>query len=49
MTSINSNVFSGLTGAAPMLLSRAVALINNPGLTSLEPLRQAPVNGSAAK
>ena len=46
MTSINSNVFSGLTGAAPALLSRAVALINNSALTSLEPLRQALVDGS---
>jgi hypothetical protein len=46
MTSINSNFFSGLTGAAPTLLSRAVALINNSGLTSLEPLRQDLANGS---
>jgi hypothetical protein len=46
MTTINSTVFSGLTGAAPLLLSRAVALINNSGLTSLEPLRQALANGS---
>jgi hypothetical protein len=49
MTTINSNAFSGLTGAAPLLLSRAVALINNSGLTSLEPLRQASVHESAAK
>ena len=46
MTSITSNVFSGLTGASPVLLSRAVALINNSGLTSLEPLRHALVDGS---
>ncbi|MFZ3121506.1 MAG: hypothetical protein WA159_24675 [Variovorax sp.] len=40
MTTINASVFSGLTGANPALVSRAVALINDARLTSLEPLRQ---------
>jgi len=45
MTVINSSVFSGLTGADATLISRAVALINDPRLTSLEPLRQALASG----
>ncbi len=45
MTVINSIVFSGLTGANPELLRRALALINNQSLTSLEPLRKALASG----
>jgi len=46
MTTINSSVFSGLSGANQALISRAVELINNQSLTSLEPLRQALSSGS---
>ncbi|MGO4390597.1 hypothetical protein AB4Z46_04490 [Variovorax sp. M-6] len=40
MTTINASVFAGLTGANPALITRAVALINDQRLTSLESLRQ---------
>src|SRR4051812_3686871 len=41
MTTINVSVFAGLAGANQTLIARAVALINDQRLTTLEPLRQA--------
>jgi hypothetical protein len=46
MTTINASIFDGLTGANPTLIARATELINDPRLTSLEPLRQALNDGT---
>ena len=46
MTTINANVFAGLTSSNPDLIARAVALINDQRLTSLESLRQELNNGT---
>src|SRR5437899_1374484 len=46
MTTINTSIFDGLTGANPTLIARATELINDQRLTSLEPLRQALNDGT---
>lgn len=47
MTQITSQAFSGVaTQANSALFSRALALINNPALTSLEPMRAGIASGA---
>ncbi|MGJ7509756.1 hypothetical protein [Variovorax sp. GT1P44] len=48
MTIISASMLSGLTGSDPALIARAVELINNPALTSLNALWDGLVNGTRA-